>query len=971
MWLGLLGSLSVRDGDAEVLVPAAKQRVVLAALLRRANQVVSFDELAEALWDSAPPLRARVTLRNYVKRLRQVLGPVVSARIITRDPGYLINISEMELDLLRFTSLCAAGGGAVHAGRWDQADIILGEALGLWRGPPLADVPSEVLRREEVPRLEQLRLQAQEWHIEAALHLGRYDQLVPKLRTLIAQHQLRERFHWQLMVALYQGGRQADALAAYREARRTLVEELGVEPGPELRQLHQRILAADPQLSAQPWVPGNSAPRRTARQNGSASVPAQPAEALDEVPVEPTGARDGPAARQVVPRQVPAGAGHFVGRAAELEALSGLLDLTASGGTVVISAVGGTAGVGKTALAVHWAHQVSGRFPDGQLYVNLRGFDPSGSPVTPAEVIRDFLGAFQVPPTSIPAGLEAQAAMYRSLLAGRRMLVVLDNAHDCEQVRPLLPGSPGCLVLVTSRSELPGLVAAEGARPLSLDVLTDAEAHELLARRIGAARLAAEPGAARELTELCARLPLALAITAARAGARPGFALAPLAAELRDARGRLDALATGEQATDPRAVFSWSYEQLSPAAARMFRLLGLHPGPDVTAPASASLASLDLPGARRQLRELTRCHLLAEPAPGRYAFHDLLQAYAAELTAATETEQARCEATGRILDHYLHTAHAADLLLDPAHKAVNPDPPRPGVTPEHPADGQQALAWFDAEHRVLLAAVALAAQTGLDACAWQLPRAMAEFLNRRGRWHEQAATQTTAMIAATRIDDKAGRAAALQGVGFARARLGDYGRAETHLADCLELHRQLGDRRGQAGAHQSLCWVFDRQGRYADALSHAEQALALFRAIDDQAGQANALNNVGYCHVLLGDPQRARTFCQQAVSLNRELGDRYHEAHSWDSLGYTEHQLGHLAQATECYVRARSIFREAGDHFYEATILTHLGDTHHAAADPLAARDAWRQALAILEDLQHPDTNKLRAKLATLTGPDS
>jgi DNA-binding SARP family transcriptional activator/tetratricopeptide (TPR) repeat protein len=931
MWLGVLGSLSVWHDDAEVFVPAPKQRVVLAALLRRANQVVSFDELAEAVWDGAAPLGARVTLRNYVKRLRQVLGPVVSARIITRDPGYLINMSETELDLLQFTSLCAAGGDAVHAGRWDRADIVLGEALGLWRGSPLADVPSEVLRREEVPRLEQLRLQAQEWHIEAALHLGRHDQLVPKLRALIAQHQLRERFHWQLMVALYQAGRQADALAAYRDARRMLVDELGVEPGPALRQLHQRILAADPRLSAQPWAPGSSA----------------------------------------LPRQVPTGTGQFVGRTAELEALSGLLDLAASGETVVISAVGGTAGVGKTALAVHWAHQVSGRFPDGQLYVNLRGFDPSGSPVPPAEAIRDFLNAFQVPPTSIPAGLQAQAAMYRSLLAGRRMLVVLDNARDCEQVRPLLPGSAGCLVLVTSRSELPGLAAAEGAQPLTLDVLTDTEAHELLARRIGAARLAAEPGAAKELTELCAWLPLALAITAARAGARPGFALAALAAELRDARGRLDALATGEQATDVRAVFSWSYESLQAPAAQMFRLLGLHPGPDITAPAAASLAAIPLPQARRLLRELTRCHLLVEPAPGRYALHDLLRAYAAEQAHAKDGEPGCRAAIHRMLDHYLHTCHHAAHLMQPLRGTLALAPAQPGVRPEHLADHEEALAWFEAEHHVLLSAVSLAAETRFDTCAWQLPWSMATFLDWRGHWHDWAATQRTALAAVTRQGDQAAQATARRAFAAACIRLADYDEAHTHLTECLSIYAQLGDRAGESRIHRDLGNLSEYQGRYADALGHAELALSLSQAIADQAGQAAALTNAGSYHAMLGHYPQALVYCQQALELHRELGARYGEAHTWIGLGYIDHQLGNLTEAAASYEHALRLFRELGDRLYEATILDHLGDTHDAAGDPAAACHAWRQALAILEELQHTDADKLRAKLATLTGPVS
>jgi DNA-binding SARP family transcriptional activator len=599
MWLGVLGRLSIRDEDAEIAISAPKQRVMLAALLRRANQVVSLDELAEVLWDSTPPPTARVTLRNHVKSLRQVLGPAVAARIVTLPPGYLIDLREPELDLLRFTSLCAAGSEAVRSHRWDQADASLSAALALWRGSPLADVPSEVLRRDEIPRLEQLRLQAQEYRIDAALRLGRHAEVIPELRVLVAQHRMRERFHGQLMLALYRSGQQAEALAVYRGARQTLVGELGVEPGPALRQLHQAMLAGDADLSG-------SAP-------------------------------EAPATIRVLPRQVQAAVSDFVGRGPQLAALSSALD-AASGETAVVTVVGGP-GVGKTALAVNWAHQAAGKFPDGQLSVNLRGFDPAGCPVTPAEAIQGFLDALQVPAASIPADLPSRAALYRSLTTGRRMLVLLDNARDSDQVRPLLPGSPGCLVLVTSRSELPGLVAAEGARTLRLGVFCDTDALELLARRIGPARVAAEPDVARELIRLCAGLPLALAITAARAAARPGFPLAALAEELRDAGGRLDALATGEQTADIREAFSWSYRSLQPPAARMFRLLGLYPGPDITPAAAASLAAVSPREARGLLRELARRHLLAEPSPGRYAFQGLLRDYAAELAVAMEDGQ--------------------------------------------------------------------------------------------------------------------------------------------------------------------------------------------------------------------------------------------------------------------------------------------------------------------------------------------
>jgi tetratricopeptide (TPR) repeat protein/transcriptional regulator with XRE-family HTH domain len=671
----------------------------------------------------------------------------------------------------------------------------------------------------------------------------------------------------------------------------------------------------------------------------------------------------------VVPRQLPGAVAHFTGRAAELAALTGLLDQAGAqpAGTVVISAIGGTAGVGKTALAVRWAHQVAGRFGDGQLYVNLRGFDPSGPPAAPEAAIRGFLDALGVPDGRIPPGPEAQAGLYRSLLAGKRMLIVLDNARDEQQVRPLLPASPASLVLVTSRSQLGGLAAAEGARLISLDVLTHCEAVQLLTARLCGARTAAEPAAADQIARLCACLPLALSVAAARAAARPAFALAALAAELADTAGRLDALDAGDPGSSVRAVFSWSYQRLTPDAARMLRLLGIHPGPDITAPAAASLAGIPDAGARRLLGELARAHLIAEHVPGRYAFHDLLRAYAAEQAHHTDSQADRDAATGRVLDHYLHTAAGAAHLLNPAQEPVVIAPRRPGAAAGQPADYAQAMAWFEAEHQVLLAAVTRAAGSGFDTHAWQLPWAMTNFLQTRGHWQEWAATQRTALAAATGLADAAAQALSGRLLANACTTLGDHDQALGHYASSLALYQRLGNRLGQAKIHQSLGFLAQQQGRYADALGHAEQALRLYQAIGDKASEATALNSVGWYHGLLGDYQQTRVFCRQALTLSAETGNRRVEGAGWDSVGYAEHHLGNLAEAAACYQRALSLYREAGERFYEADTLTHLGDTRYAAGELAQAREAWLQALAILEDLQHPDAGQVRAKLASTT----
>jgi DNA-binding SARP family transcriptional activator len=513
MWLGVLGPLLVRDDDTSIRVPAGKQRVVLGALLARPNQVVSFDALADAAWAADRTDTARATIRNYVRRLRQVLGDNVGARIVTRDPGYLIEIDDDEYDLLAFTRLHRRGATAAAQGAWQEAADTLGTALSLWRGEPMVDIPSSVLRHREVPRLSELRLQALETLADAQLHLGRPDVVVTELAQLVREHPLRERPHALLMLALYRTGRQGDALAAYQAARGVLTDELGVEPGPELCELHTRILRNDPDLL----------PRKESH----------PAHASPQVA----------GLAVVVPHQLPAAVPRLAGRAGELKTLYDVLTEPAPATVVVI---GGAAGVGKTTLALRWAHDVADRFADGQLYVDLRGFGPADRPVTPTEAIRGFLDAFGVPVDRIPKDLPGQTGLFRSLLAGKRVLIMLDNARDAAQVRPLLPGSPTCRVVVTSRSELTGVVATEGARALNLDVLSDLEAADLLVGRLDAERTASEPGVVAELTELCARLPLALSVVAARAAVRPQLPLAAFVTELRDVRGRLDALDIGD-----------------------------------------------------------------------------------------------------------------------------------------------------------------------------------------------------------------------------------------------------------------------------------------------------------------------------------------------------------------------------------------------------------------------------------------
>jgi DNA-binding SARP family transcriptional activator len=964
MWVGLLGPLLARYDGADLPVGSGRQRVVLAALALRPGQVVSVAGLCGVLWDDASAPAAAVTARSYVKRLRQALGPVAGARVVTRAPGYLLEARPDEVDALVFGRLCEASAAAAQTADWRRAASLLDEALGLWRGAPLADVRSEALHREWMPRLEQLRLQAVQQRIDALLNLGEHAELIPELHALVAEHPLHEALHGQLMTALYRAGRQADALAAYQRARRTLADELGVDPGPHLRDLHQRILTGDPGLITVPaaLAGGNGAAARgkghVSRAGGNGVPRTQVLRPWQSAANRPSG--HPAAAGTVIPRQLPAGVPGFVARQAELELLSGALAKPDDGSGPVISVVRGMAGVGKTALTVHWAHQVADRFPDGQLYADLRGFAPSAEPAEPAEITQRFLDALGVPVGQSPASSQAQAGLYRSVLAGRRMLIVLDNARDEEQVRPLLPGSPGCLVVVTSRARLTGLAAAEGAQLVNLDVLADADARQLLTRRIGPGRAAAEPGVVAELAVLCGGLPLALAIVAARAADRPGFPLAALAAEL--AAQRLDALEAGDMASSVRAVLSWSYRQLSPAAARLFRLLTLHPGPDISMPAAASLAATGPAETRVLLADLSRAHMVTEHQRGRFTLHELLRGYAAEQARLCDGETDRREATGRVLDHYVHTAYAGTFQLQPSHVLFTPTPSRAGTSPEQIADQQHALDWFKAEHEVLISAVDLADSMGFDACAWQLAWAIADPLLRR-HWHQCLGVQRIALAAATRDGDLAGQAAARGHIGWACIRLADYTEAGAQLTARLQLHQRMGDRRGEAGTHQALAQVSLCQGREGDALSHAGQALAVFRSVADQGGEAAVLNDLGCYHVTLGDYQRAQGLCQQALALARELGNQHIEADTWDSLGEAEHHLGHFSEAAACYWVAIDLFRQFGDSFFEAGTLARLGDSRAAAGDAREAHESWQRALEIFDLLQHPDAAKLRAKL--------
>ncbi|HXL96130.1 MAG TPA: BTAD domain-containing putative transcriptional regulator [Streptosporangiaceae bacterium] len=1023
MEFSLLGPLAVRRGGLPVAVASGRQQALLAALLLSSGQVVPVAELTEVLWGAAPPRWAKSSLQNYVMRLRRSLtdadpGSLADAgqgRITTWPDGYLINVRRGELDVDDFQALLPDARAATRVCAWPEASALFRRAISLWRGQPLSGISSDVLALREIPRLAEMRLQALEGRIEADLHLGRHAEAIAELEQLAAAHPLRERFHALLMLAFYQDGQQARALAVYQSVRRELVRELGVEPGSELCVLQQHILSGEPA----------DAVLDAAASAGRASAALTPA-------------REQPAAP--APRQLPYPPGTFTGRAAELAALDSLL----TGSSRPMCAITGTAGVGKTALAVHWAHHVAHQFPDGQLYADLRGYDP-GQPVPAADALAGFLRALGVAGQDIPAEADERSARYRSLLAGRRMLVLLDNAGEVEQVRPLLPGTAGCVAVVTSRDALSGLVARDGATRLELDLLPPEEASGLLRALIGE-RAAADPAATAALAQRCCRLPLALRVAAELAAVRPATTLAALVSELSDLQRRLDLLAAdGDPRTAVRAVFSWSCRSLDLAAVRAFRLAGLHPGPDLDSYAVAALTGSTAELAGAVLDRLARAHLIQVRAPGRYGMHDLLRGYARELAVRDDGPDGQRAALTCLFDYYLSAVAAATDTLLP----VAQDRPRMALPAAHIpplADPVAARAWLDAERDSLVAVTVHTAACGWPGHATRLAAALSRYLNVGGYVPEAITIQTCARGAARESRDLAAEANALKALGVAAIRQGRGRQAIGHLHQALGLYREAGDRLGEAHALNDLGGLDWRQARYPRAYGYLSQALALYRATGFRSGEANALGNLGVVDERLGRFSRAADYQEQAFVLfsqiddrngqartlanlgvvelrqgmlpeaadhlrqaldpYRETGDRIGEAYALVRLGIAELRQGRFQQAASYLDQAVSVFREtgdlageaeglnglgeaamatgqpgdartqygaalglavqAGDGYQQAHAQQGLGDAFRAAGDPRQAQRHWREALTLYASLGTPEADGVRAQLAAV-----
>jgi DNA-binding SARP family transcriptional activator len=934
MRFGILGPLLVDDDEGLVGVPGGRQRVLLAALLVHAGHAISAETLAEVVWDGSPPPGAIDTLRTHVMRLRRVLGPRAGGRLVTRYAGYLVEADEDEVDLLRFGRLCRDGSAAVRAGSWLQASRILTEALGLWRGPALADVPSQLLQRDEVPRLEQLRLQALEWRIDADLHLGRHADLIGELHSLAAAHPLQERFGAQLLLALYRGGRQAEALGAYQRIRQVLIQELGTEPGSELRELHQQILTADPALA----------------------VPEAAAFAVG--------------AMSLIRRQLPGPVPQFTGREKELAALTRLVEQAADAApAVVISAIGGTAGVGKTALAVHWAHQTANQFPDGQLYVNLRGYDP-GQPVSAADALAGFLRALGVPGQNIPAEAEERAARYRSLLAGKQALIVLDNAASVEQVRPLLPGTSGCAVVVTSRDSLAGLVARDGAVRLDLDLLPLPDAVALLRQLIGS-RADVEPAAVEDLATQCCQLPLALRVAAELAAARPAARLADLAAELADQQQRLDLLdAGGDPRTAIRAVFSWSYQHLNPAAARAFLLAGLHPGPDLDAYAVAALTASTLGQARRAMDALARAHLVQPAADGRYCMHDLLRAYARELATAEKSVDEQHTALTRLFDYYRSAAAAAMDSLVPAEAHWRPRISSAAAVLPTMLREADAQAWLDHERANLVAIVAHCAGHDWPRHATDLAATLFRYVMTGSHVPEALTIHGHALRAARQLADPAAEADALNGLGGIAIMRGHFRDAAGHYQAALERRRQCGDRAGQARLLHGLGITEYHQHNHQSAADYYGQAIAVFEDAGDDVGAARSLADLATAEMEMNCYDQASEHLEVALQVLRDARFQHGEAQALERIGELNLRRGQLTQAAVFFEKALTTYRLINSPGGVAAGLANLGEVRLRQGEYEQAIGYLQSALALQREAgyQHGETLTLRSLAEALRG---
>ena len=917
----VLGPLTIWRGGDQVTVVPAQQRAVMAGLLLRAGTRVSAETLIDDVWGSEVPRSAVFALRNYVHWLRRLLYGLGADPISTISGGYRMELAPDALDLTRFERLIAEARALQTEGRAQAAVDCYARGLRLWAGPALDDVPGPYAEQQRA-RLTDLRLQAVEEHAACLLEAGDAAGAAASLAALAPEHALHEQLVRTLMVALYRTGRRADALAAYRTTTRLLAEELGVQPGHALRQLHERMLRGDPALD----MPATGL-------------------ALVRTPPKPVHA----------PAHLPVAPAVFVGRAEQCaEALKPLP-------TPVL--VHGPAGVGKTAFALHVAHRLKDRFPDGQLYAAFGGSDLCHAGRETADVLAQFLEALGIDPARIPADPSARACLYRSLLAGRRVLLVLDDARSADQVRLLLPASPGCLALVTTRSRLLGLLVTHQARSIMLAPFDTQEAHEYLAHTIGSQRTDAEPEPTARIAAACAGLPLALAVAGARAADSPHSPLAKIAHRLESSDG-LDAFVLGhDPAVDVRAAFFSSYQALEAWPARLFRLLSVHPGPHVVSEAAAALLGVSTSHVTAALRELAAVHLLTEPEPGRYTLHALLRVYAAELSAQYDSAQARAEARLRLFDYCARAAYAATQLIHTDQK--EPALPALGVGAELRRfdDAAQAEAWLSA-HRPMLRVLAEDVAAGRE-CAhrWRLGWGLDFREEERQRWSGVLGGASAMLRVARAQRDRILAACAHLVTAQAELHLHNLPSAVRHGQVARRLLPPDATHVIRGEAHLLLAWIFTETGADEAALEHALASLEVHRAANDRYRMMLSCTSVGWAYAHNGEYEACLTMCKQALELLDTSERPTGRAAILCATAYAHRRFSHTEQAREDLSWVVTLLCADGLKGAGALILERLAEIHEDTGEADAATACRRQARAIQDATEHLRDGALRYRL--------
>lgn len=900
----LLGPVELWVNGQRYDLGAPKERCVLAILLWRLGHPVSAESLVDLVWGGNPPDRARTSLHAYISRLRKDLKRAAGQDrpwLHHRSGYYTLDANHDCVDLYRFRELRGQARAAAEDGDDERVAALLHEAEQLWQGTPLAGLNGMWAERVRT-RLEEERLDAIRDRIKAELRLGRHAALVGEISELVVQHPCDEALVAHLMIALYRCGRQAEALGAYRRAHHHLVSEVGSEPGSILRMLHHRMLNADPDLD----VPR---PRAEAKPN---SLP-----------------RDNP---------------HFTGRVAELDRLFELIDAEADGGAVTVVAIDGMAGVGKSTFAVHAAHLLGDRYPD-RFYLNLHTHDPVEEPLDPAAALGTLLRTLNIAPTAIPGTMEERATLWRTRLANRRALVLIEDADEPEQIRPLLPGSPGCLVLVTSRRRMIGL---PGICWLPLGIMRQDEAVALFTRVAGAER-AHEHAMVTTVVRMCGYLPLAIQLEGSRLRQHTSWSVADLASRLSRIQYRLGEISEG--AREIARSFELSYRYLTSGQQRLFRRLAHHPGTDFSVHAAAAAGGLSLTAAEQVLDALVDNYMLEERGPGRFAFHDLIREYAYRLSLLEDSESELRRAVHRMLDYYLFLADRADRIVYPFHR-------RMAARPEYlPASIPSLDTWdsarksIEAERVNLLRIMAYAARPGWSWHAGMLPHVLAQFLDTWGYWEDAAAAHRLAARTWRQRPDRAAEARALTELCFILGRTGGYAEALECADQVLSIVRAQGDRGGEAEILDCMSLILWRSSRFREALSHHEEALAIWRSIQDRHGEADALDHGA---ILLWHTSRygeALRWSYQALALYREVGDIQREGNSLNNIGDIEQHLGYHDEALDHYQQALIIFRDIGEREGEAIVFNNIGNLCQRAGQYHESLKHYRNALRIYRDI--------------------